>query len=106
MDVTFLYQPGTVAARLGVRRRVLVSVLRGTLDKQLLGKTIGAATTAQAVPHRRRPGAPAHRRTAPVDHLPAGSTIEPTSTRLAGTTLLWQRRALLVRVEGDLPRAA
>ena len=47
VDVTLLYEPGTVAARLGVRRRVLVSILRGTLDKQLIGKTIGAATTAR-----------------------------------------------------------
>jgi len=38
VDVTLLYEPGTVATRLGVRRRVLVSILRGTLDKQLIGK--------------------------------------------------------------------
>jgi hypothetical protein len=34
-----------------------------------------------------------------------GSRVDSTSTRLAGRTLLWQRRALLIRIEGDLPAA-
>ena len=46
VDVTFLYEPGTVAARIGVRKRVLVSVVRGTIDKTVLGKTIASATKA------------------------------------------------------------
>lgn len=106
-DVTFLYEPRTVAARIGVRKRVLVSIVRGKLDKRLLGKTIGAGgTTAtfleidggQALLLK---GA---------DHLlvlilDQGGGIEETYTRFAGTTLLWQRRAMLIRVEGNLPRA-
>jgi hypothetical protein len=103
VDVTLLYEPGTVAGRLGVSKRVLVSILRGTLDKQLIGKTIGAATTARQF---RLDGGQALLLTG-ARHLfiifRQGSTIESTSTRLAGTTLLWQRRALLVRIEGDLP---
>ena len=35
---------------------------------------------------------------------PDGS-FDQTYTRLAGTTLLWQRDAVLIRVEGELPRA-
>ena len=31
--------------------------------------------------------------------------FDQTYARLAGTTLLWQRDAVLVRVEGELPRA-
>jgi hypothetical protein len=105
VDVTLLYEPRTVAGRLGVRRRVLVSILRGTLDKQLLGKTIGFATKSrqfsldggQAILLTGKP------------HILVifrrGNTIETTDTRMAGNTLLWQRRALLVRVEGNLPEA-
>ena len=105
VDVTLLYEPGTVAARLGVRRRVLVSMLRGTLDKQLIGKTIGTATSARQF---RLDGGQALLLTGQ-PHIVVifrhGGTIETTSTRLAGNTLLWQRRALLVRVEGNLPEA-
>ena len=105
VDVTLLYEPGTVAARLGVRRRVLVSILRGTLDKQLIGKTIGTATTARQF---RLDGGQALLLTGQphiVVIFRRGNTIETTSTRLAGNTLLWQRRALLVRIEGNLPEA-
>ncbi|MDP9257340.1 MAG: hypothetical protein M3Q31_12380 [Actinomycetota bacterium] len=105
VDVTLLYEPGTVAARLGVHRRVLVSILRGTLDKQLIGKTIGTATTARQF---RLDGGQALLLTGQ-PHIVVifrhGSTIETTSTRLAGNTLLWQRRALLVRIEGNLREA-
>jgi hypothetical protein len=31
--------------------------------------------------------------------------FDQTYTRLAGTTLLWQRDVTLVRVEGEIPRA-
>ena len=41
-EVTFLYEPRTVAARLGVRKRVLVSVLRGAFDPDFLGKMVDA----------------------------------------------------------------
>ena len=34
-----------------------------------------------------------------------GGGVDQTYTRLAGTTLLWQREAVLIRVEGELPRA-
>ena len=92
VDVTLLYEPGTVAARLGVRRRVLVSILRGTLDKQLIGKTIGFATTVKRFridggPALLLTGAPAHGGALPA----AGTRSTRRLTRLAGTTLLWQR---------------
>ena len=32
-------------------------------------------------------------------------TFDETHGRLAGTTLLWQRRALLIRIEGELSGA-
>jgi hypothetical protein len=105
VDITELYEPGTVAGRLGVRRRVLVSILRGTLDQQLLGKTIGFATKAkqfrldggQALLLSGKPHI--------VVIFRRGNRIDTTSTRMAGNTLLWQRRALLVRIEGNLPEA-
>jgi hypothetical protein len=103
IDVTLLYEPGTVAGRLGVRRRVLVTILRGGLDKQLLQKTIGVATTAKQL---HIDGGPALVLTG-APHLfiifLQGNQVETTYTRLAGRTLLWQRRALLIRVEGNLP---
>jgi hypothetical protein len=105
VDVTLLYEPGTVARRLGTRKRVLVSLLRGSLDAQLLQKTIGVATTSRRF---RLEGGPALLLTG-ARHLVVifrqGADVESTSTRLAGTTLVWQRRALLVRIEGDLPDA-
>ena len=39
VDITFLYEPSTIAERIGVRRRVLVSVVRGTIEKTIIGKT-------------------------------------------------------------------
>lgn len=105
VDVTFVYEPGTTAARIGLRKRVLVSVVRGAIDKQLLGKMISQATSVKQYilddePALLLTGAP---------HLLIlirhGDGIDSTYTRQAGTTLLWQRGALLVRVEGDLPRA-
>ena len=105
MDVTFLYEPRTVAARIGVRRRVLVSVVRGTIEKTVLGKTVapgdaGARSSIDGGPALLLTGAP---------HMMvlfrARRRVDATYTRLAGTTLLWQRGDPLVRVEGDLPRA-
>jgi hypothetical protein len=105
VDVTFVYLPGTTAARIGVRKRVLVSVVRGQLDKQLLGKMTANATGVRPYALDGEPallitGAP---------HLliliRQANGMEQTYTRQAGTTLLWQRGPLLVRVEGALPRA-
>ena len=44
VDVTFLYEPRTVERRLGVRKRVIVSILRGKIEKTILGKTIPPST--------------------------------------------------------------
>lgn len=103
VDVTFLYQPRTVAARLGPQQRVLVSAVRGTLDSQVLGKTLAQATRVQRL---RIDGGPALLVTG-APHIVVlfrrGNALDATYTRLAGTTLLWQRGDLLVRVEGDLP---
>ena len=103
VDVTFLYRPSTVAARLGPRQRVLVSAIRGTLDEKVLGKTLAQATRAKRL---RIDGGPALLITGPphiVVVFRRGNVLYATYTRLAGTTLLWQRGNLLVRVEGDLP---
>ena len=43
-EVTFLYEPRTVAARFGVRKRVLVSVLRGAFNPDFLGKMVTRQT--------------------------------------------------------------
>lgn len=103
--VTFLYEPRTVSARIGVRKRVLVTMLRGTFDEQLLGKTLGFASSVEEL---EIDGGRALLLTGPA-HLVLfyrrGAGIGRTTTRLAGTTLLWQRRAMIVRIEGDLPRA-
>ena len=106
MDITFLYEPSTAAERIGVRRRVLVSVVRGTIDKTIIGKTVASATKRTLARDRRRPGAAPDRASAHDGALPrTGRRFDQTYTRLAGTTLLWQRDDLLIRVEGDLPRA-
>jgi hypothetical protein len=105
VDVTFLYEPRTVAERLGPRERVLVSTVRGTLDKQVLGKTLAQATRVKRL---RIDGGPALLVTG-APHIVVlfrrGNALDATSTRLAGTTLLWQKGDLLVRVEGDLPES-
>jgi hypothetical protein len=105
VDVTLLYEPGTVAGRLGVHRRVLVSILRGTLDNQLLGKTIAIATKSRQF---RLDGGEAILLTGP-PHIfvlfRRGSAVDSAPTRMAGNTLLWQHRALIVRIEGNLPQA-
>jgi hypothetical protein len=106
VDVSFLYEPRTVAARLGVRKRVLVSVLRGTFDEQFLGKMVAAATkvTRLRIAGGRAlliSGGPPHM----VVFFRRAGAFDQTHARLAGTVLLWQRGALIVRVEGALPRA-
>jgi hypothetical protein len=105
VDVTFLYQPRTVAERIGVRQRILVSVVRGTIDKTVLGKTMTAATKATPFQIDGEPALLLTGHPHLIVIFRAGGVFDQVYTRLAGTTLLWQRRALLVRVEGDLPRA-
>ncbi|MDX6629634.1 MAG: hypothetical protein QOH00_1880 [Gaiellales bacterium] len=103
--VTFAYEAATLSERIGVRRRVLVSIVRGTIDKTVLGKTIASAT--KAIPFRIE-GGPALLLTGHPHLLVvfrARGGFDQTYTRFAGTTLLWQRRALLLRIEGNLPRA-
>ncbi len=105
VDVTFLYEPPTVGERLGVRERVLVSIVRGTFEKRFIGKTAGQATNVEqfAIDGGRAlllTGEPHI-----VIFFRRGAGVDRVMTRLAGTTLLWQRRAMLVRIEGTLPRA-
>lgn len=105
VDITFLYQPGTVEERIGTRKRVIVSVLRGEIEKTILGKTIAGATKATAL---YIDGSPAlllsgHPHLMVVFRVKDG--LDQTYTRLVGRTLVWQRGDLLVRVEGDLSRA-
>jgi hypothetical protein len=106
VDVTFLYEPGTVEKRYGVRHRVIVSVLRGTIDKTILGKTVAMAT--KAIPLN-IDGDPAviltgHPHLLVLFRAPGGG-FDQTYTRLVGTTLVWQRGDLVVRVEGSLSRS-
>jgi hypothetical protein len=106
VDITFLYEPRTVATRLGVRKRVIVSVLRGTTEKTILGKTIAAAT--KTIPLEIEGGAALLLTGHPhllVMFRPPGGGVDQTYTRLVGTTLLWQRGPLLIRIEGSLPQA-
>ena len=107
VDVTFLYEPRTTDERIGVRRRVLVSVVRGTIEKTIIGKTVGRHDEEDPARHRRRVRAAADRRARTCWCSSARRTgaIDQTYARLAGTTLLWQREAVLVRVEGELSRA-
>lgn len=106
VDITFAYDARTVAARIGPRKRVLVSLVRGQIEKTILGKT--AASNTKVIPF------PIGGESAVLvtghPHLlilfrASSGGIDQTSTRFAGTTLLWQRRALLIRVEANLPRA-
>jgi hypothetical protein len=106
VDITFLYEPSTTAEHIGVRRRVLVSVVRGTIEKTVIGKTVPSPTKRTFLEIDGRPallltGAP-HMMV--LVRAPDG-VVDQTYTRLAGTTLLWQRKDTLVRVEGELPRA-
>jgi hypothetical protein len=102
-DVSLLYEPATVAARQGVRERVLVSLLRGRLQDPLLQKTLSLATH---VTRLRIDGGRALLITGP-PHLflvfAHEGTVEQAPIRLAGSTLLWQRGPLILRVEGNLP---
>jgi hypothetical protein len=105
VDVTWSYDASTIADRLGRRKRVLVSIVRGTIAKTILGKTVASAT--KTIPLR-IDGEPAliltgHPHLLVVFQSAGG--LEQTYTRFAGTTLLWQRRDLLLRIEANLPRA-
>jgi len=106
VDITFLYEARTVAERTGVSKRVIVSVLRGRTEKTILGKTIASAT--KTIPLE-IDGGPAllltgHPHLLVMFRAPGGG-FDQTYTRLVGTTLLWQRGPLLVRIEGSLPQA-
>ena len=92
VDVTFLYEPRTVAERIGVRRRVLVSSCAGRSSRR--------SSARRSPPRRRRvpleiDGGPAllltgHPHIVVLFRAPGGG-VDQTYTRLAGTTLLWQR---------------
>jgi hypothetical protein len=104
-NLTFQYDAATVEKRIGVRKRVLVSIVRGTIDKTILGKTIANAT--KAIPLDLG-GGPAllltgHPHLLVVFRVEDGG-LDQTYTRFAGTTLLWQRSEALIRVEGNLSR--
>ena len=106
VDVTFLYEPETTDERIGIHRRVLVSVIRGTIEKTVIGKTVPSPTRREFLEIDGRlalllTGAP-HMMV--LVRAPDG-VVAQTYTRLAGTTLLWQRDETLIRVEGELPRA-
>lgn len=77
---------------------VMVSAIDGTLEPDLLTKTVGAGTSAVAVDVDGAPGvwidgAP---------HIVAYRTDEgtPATVRVAGNTLLWQDGAVIRRAEG------
>jgi hypothetical protein len=104
-EVSLLYEPRTVAARLGVRTRVIVSVLRGTFNADFLGKMV---TKDNRVTRLKIGSDDALLITGGPLHLVffrRAGAFDETRGRLAGTTLLWQRRALLVRIEGELSGA-
>ncbi len=81
VDVTFLYQPRTVAARLGPQQRVLVSAVRGTLERPGARQDACAGDACAAAPHRRRPGAARDGRAAHRGALPAQGTRSTPPTR-------------------------
>ena len=104
-EVTFLYEPRTVAARFGVRKRVLVSVLRGAFNPDFLGKMVTRQTKVTRLKIGSDDallifGGPLH-----YVFFRRSGTFDETHGRLAGTTLLWQRGALLIRIEGELSGA-
>jgi hypothetical protein len=105
VDVSFLYEPRTVAERIGVRKRVLVSLVRGRIDKTVLGKTIASATKATPFQIDGEPALLLSGHPHLLVIFRAGGGLDQTYSRLVGATLLWQRGDLLVRVEGDLPQA-
>ena len=104
-EVSLLYEPSTVAARIGVRTRVLVSVLRGAFNTDFLGKMVTKDTKVTRLKIGGDDallisGGPLH-----LVFFQRAGTFDETHGRLAGTTLLWQRRALLIRIEGELSGA-
>ncbi len=105
VDVSLLYEPRTVAARLGVRKRVLVSMLRGTLKAQYLYKMLGGSSRVRKLTIGAEPALLVTGQPHLVFLFEYGTQFDQTHFRLAGNVLLWQRKALIVRVEGDLPRA-
>ncbi len=105
VEVTFLYQPATVAERIGVHERVLVSIVRGSIGKTILGKTVVGATKATTFEIDGGAALLLTGHTHLLVVIRARGRLDQVYTRLAGTTLLWQRPELLIRVEGNLPRA-
>jgi hypothetical protein len=104
-EVSLLYEPRTVAARIGVRTRVLVSVLRGEFNEDFLGKMVSRDNRVTRLKIGSDDallisGGPLH-----LVFFRRAGTFDETRGRLAGTTLLWQRRALLIRIEGQLSGA-
>ena len=105
-----------VRLRRGARSPARIGVAQARARERRARARSTRRSSARRSP-RRRPdepfdidGEPALLLTGPpasADPVPRrGGGFEQTYTRLAGTTLLWQRRELLVRIEGDLPRAA
>lgn len=105
VDVTWSYAASTIAGRLGAHRRVLVSVVRGTIFKTILGKTVPSATHTSRFEIGGQPALLLTGHPHLLVQLYGPRGLEQTYTRFAGTTLLWQRPELLIRIEANLPRA-
>ena len=105
VDVTWSYDASTIADRLGPRRRVLVSFVRGTIFKTILGKSVPSATKTIRFEIDGQPALLLTGHPHLLLQLYGAGGLEQTFTRFAGTTLLWQRPALLIRIEANLPRS-
>jgi hypothetical protein len=105
VDISLLYEPRTVAARLGARKRVVVSMLRGTFKAQYLYKMLGGSSRVTKLRVGAQPAVLVTGQPHLVFLFLDGNETDQTHFRLAGNVLLWQRKALIVRIEGDLPAA-
>ena len=107
-DAIFVRQDGLASVVYGdpSRPRLVLSQARGAIYEGFIKKTGGRGTTIDYVTVGGEPGLFVDGADHYVMFRDGNGAISDERTYLAGTVLLWNRGPLLLRLEGDLTRAA
>jgi hypothetical protein len=109
MAVSFVYtdRPGIPLSAAAGIAALVTEFGGGTVDEQFFGKVLGADTTLEKVVIDGEPGFWIQGKPHSFFYRGAGSTgsVDQETLRLAGNTLIWQRKGLLVRLEAQIDKA-
>jgi hypothetical protein len=101
--VAFAYRPGPGLPRaVGTNAGLLITEFRGRQPRTYVGKSLGPGTTAERVRVRGAPGVWISGHPHEFAYLDARGQVRGESLRLAGNTLIWRERGVLLRLEAHV----